>query len=238
MGFQKYINHQFVYEYDFADSGGAVGNINMSLVGQNGLASGMVITDWRAYVETALSSQTTEVQKITFSAVPTTGSFRFDFGSGSASMNYDNDAAGFQVLLRLIDELATCTVTGNFTDGFYITMTGTTGDQALGTIGANSLGVTVTVSEYVKGAGTGTATVTLGNSADRDGYAVNIKSLATTGAPIVRGNVAGALVWDDTNDNPLHYKIPSSAAAAPSITIGSHDLLSGKLTMVFTAYQP
>lgn len=137
MGFQKYVPHTFVYEYDFARSGGAQGNINLTCLGNNALAADMIIKDWTINIETAI-------------------------------------------------------------------------------------------------AGVG-ATITMGNSLDRDGYAVDFAAAATDGATINQGDRAGALVWDDTNDHPISYKLPTSAASVPSVTIGTADLTAGKFKVIFTA---
>lgn len=59
---------------------------------------------------------------ITFSSVPDSGSFRLTMDGGSATMNWDNDAAGFQVLIRLISGCSNAVATGDFTNGFTITI--------------------------------------------------------------------------------------------------------------------
>lgn len=138
MGYQKFEPLQFVYEYDFAVSGGAQGNIDLKKVFNNGLSVDTVITGFTMYVETTLASG-------------------------------------------------------------------------------------------------GTPTITLGNSADRDGYAVDFYAAAAAGAVIRAGEQAGALLWDDTNDHEINYKPASAAAAVPSITIATADLTAGKFKVVFDA---
>lgn len=87
--------------------------------------------------------------------------------------------------------------------------------------------------------GTATPTVVMGNSVDPDGYAIDFFGDATpAGATLNRGDRAGALVWDDTNDHPIDYLIPSAAAAIPKITIATQALTAGKFKVVFTAYRP
>jgi hypothetical protein len=79
----------------------------------------------------------------------------------------------------------------------------------------------------------GSATVTLGNSVDADGYMVNIFSLASANAALKSGQVAGALLWDDTNDAELNYYVPSAAAAIPKIVVGTAALTAGKAKFIF-----
>lgn len=131
----------FKYQYDFAVSGGAVGNINLVCKSINPLESGMIIKEFTIYVTTAL-------------------------------------------------------------------------------------------------AGSATPTVTMGNAGDRDGYAVDFYSDATTNAVINVGDRAGALMFDDTNDHVIHYRIDSSGNVAPSITIGSQALTAGKFDVYFRAFKP
>lgn len=79
-----------------------------------------------------------------------------------------------------------------------------------------------------------TATVTLGNSVDDDGYMVDFMTLAeTVNTPIRVGEQAGALMYDDANDHLISYKIPSSAASVPKIKIGTEALTQGKAKFVF-----
>lgn len=138
MGYQKFEPLQFVYEYDFAKQGGAVGDIDLAKVFNNGLSVDTVITGFTLYVETAVT--------------------------GEAS-----------------------------------------------------------------------ATLTLGNSADRDGYAVDFLAAASAGAVIRAGEQAGALLWDDTNDHEINYKPANAAAAVPSISVGTAALTAGKFKVVFDA---
>jgi hypothetical protein len=141
MGFQKGKELDFVYEYDFAVSGGAVSSINLVNEGMNNLESGLIITDFTVVVETALTSG-------------------------------------------------------------------------------------------------GSPTITLGNVGDTDGYMIDFYAAASAGAVLNRGDRAGALVWDDTNDHPIHYKIDSTANAAPSITVATAALTAGKFKVYFKAFKP
>ena len=137
MGYQKFEELSFVYEYDFAVSGGATGNIDLVAIG-NKMETGLIITDLSVFVETAF-----------------------------------NDA----------------------------------GD---------------------------TATVTVGNEDNRDGYLEDIMTLAETiNASIRAGSVAGDLIWDDTNDHRIDYRLPDAGASVPSITIGTEALTVGKAKFIF-----
>jgi hypothetical protein len=138
VGYPKFQPMQFTYEYDFAVSGGAVGDIDLVNKGMNALSVDTVITGFTIYVETALTSG-------------------------------------------------------------------------------------------------GSATITMGNSADRDGYAVDFFAAAAAGAVIRGGEQAGALVWDDTNDHEINYKPASAAASVPSVSVGTAALTAGKFKVVFDA---
>jgi hypothetical protein len=141
MGFQKGKDIDFVYEYDFAVSGGAQAEIPLVNKGFNNLAAGLVIKDFTVVVETALGSS-------------------------------------------------------------------------------------------------GTPTITLGHTTDPDGYMVDFYGAAGAGAVLNRGDRAGSLVWDDTNDHPIYFKIDTSGNAVPSVTIGTADVTSGKFKVYFKAFKP
>ena len=77
------------------------------------------------------------------------------------------------------------------------------------------------------------ATAVVGNTVDADGYFVDIMTASVLDTVINTGNVAGALIWDNTNDVNLHYVIPSTAAAVPLLTVGTAALTAGKIKLVF-----
>ncbi len=139
MGYPKFKELKFTYEYDFAIDGGATGDINLRLTsGINAMEAGLVITDLDVLVVTAL------------------------------------DDAG------------------------------------------------------------DTATVTVGNEDDTDGYMADIMTLAETVNTVIGvGTVAGALVWDDTNDHRIPYRIPDAGASVPSITVATEALTAGKAIFNF-----
>jgi len=139
MGFQKFKELEFVYEYDFAIDGGGTGVKNLRPVG-NAMLAGIHIEQVNVFVETAF------------------------------------DDAG------------------------------------------------------------NTATVVLGpTGGDDDGYLVDFMTLAETiNTPIRSGELAGALLWDDTNDHEMIYRPSTDTLAKPSITIGTEALTVGKAKFVFT----
>jgi hypothetical protein len=141
MAYEPFKEHTFVYEYDFAVEGGAVGAISLRNLGLNGLEAGLAVEDIQLRVQTALTSG-------------------------------------------------------------------------------------------------GSATVTLGHVGDPDGYFVDFFSLASANATLRIGEVAGALVWDDTNDHQISHRIASAANANPTITIGTAALTAGKfqVTLICRAY--
>lgn len=78
----------------------------------------------------------------------------------------------------------------------------------------------------------GSATVTLGNTTDADGYMEDFFSLGAAGKVVVSGEVAGALLWDDTNDHALAYNVGTAAANKDlNLTVGTAALTAGKLSV-------
>lgn len=138
MGYQKFKELEFVYEYDFATDGGAASGISLRPIG-NAMDDSLVLVGVDVYVETAF------------------------------------DDAG------------------------------------------------------------NTATVTLGPSGgDADGYLVDFMTLAETANTAIRsGDLAGALLWDDTNDHETNYRLSTDTLAQPVMTIGTEALTQGKAHFVF-----
>ena len=58
---------------------------------------------------------------------------------------------------------------------------------------------------------TGATALTLGNTADPDGYLADFFAFNALDAVVNSSAVAGDLIWDDTNDHPIHYRIGSAA---------------------------
>lgn len=88
----------------------------------------------------------------------------------------------------------------------------------------------------------GTPTVTIGNTGDTDGYMADIYALGAASADAVINSsaVAGALIWDDTNDHEIYYRIDSTANNQDLvITIGTAALTAGKFELYLEcAYDP
>lgn len=103
---------------------------------------------------------------------------------------------------------------------------------------ANSIGNNFVVTDVIVHVETaltsgGSASVTIGNTTDPDGYMTDIFSLVGSNGAVVRaGEVAGALIWDDTNDHLLAYNVGSTAANQNLLlTVGTAALTAGKLSV-------
>jgi len=99
-------------------------------------------------------------------------------------------------------------------------------------------GVSVVVTETITSGGS--PTITFGNEDDTDGYLADVVATMglTAGSTIREGEVAGALLWDDTNDHSLEYVIPDAGAAVPSMTVGTAALTAGKFILYVHGYMP
>lgn len=109
-----------------------------------------------------LIAGTDEVQTITFSSVPTSGTFQIVFdGQTTVSINFSGTANDVQNALRALSNLTDVTVTGDFTTGFVVTFTGVDGLQPQNamTTTANSLSdggaITITITETIAGVAQG-----------------------------------------------------------------------------------
>ncbi len=73
----------------------------------------------------AIEAEVVEVQKLTFSNVPTFGVFKLKWNGNTTSgtVSYSGNAANVQTALRTLAGLASVTVAGDFTLGFTVTMT-------------------------------------------------------------------------------------------------------------------
>lgn len=86
-------------------------------------------------------------QKITFSKVPTVGSFVLYYGlEDTDSIAFSATAADIQTELREIPGLANVTVTGSFSSGFVVTFVGVSSPALLEAVN-NTLGATITIAE-------------------------------------------------------------------------------------------
>ena len=85
--------------------------------------------------EVTLIAGTDEIQDIDFSGVPTSGSFKLQFGNETtAFINWDDAAIDVQNALNALDELSAVTVAGDFTAGFTVTFAGADGKQPQATL--------------------------------------------------------------------------------------------------------
>ena len=79
----------------------------------------------------------------------------------------------------------------------------------------------------------GTPTIVIGNTTDADGYFADVKAMVFTGgkAALQQGEVAGALIWDDTNDHKIVYSPTAANDLDLNVTVGTAALTAGKLTL-------
>lgn len=104
--------------------------------------------------------------------------------------------------------------------------------------GVNGLEIGMVIEDiqvYVETAfdGAATPTATLGISGTTAGFLADFFGSASLNAVIRVGEVAGSLVWDDTNDHAISYRIATAGAAAPLLTVASQALTAGKAKFVF-----
>jgi len=115
---------------------------------------------------------------------------------------------------------------------------GSTGAKTLRCLNLNDLEAGLVIEElqvYVETAfaGTATPTCTIGIAGTTAGFMADIFALASAGAAIRNGTVAGSLLWDDTNDHEISYVIPDAASAVPLMTIATQALTAGKAKFIF-----
>lgn len=85
----------------------------------------------------------------------------------------------------------------------------------------------------------GSATVTLGNTADADGYLVDSFASLSLGAVLRAGELDGALIWNTALDAKRAYPITSAANTQNMLlTIGTAALTAGKLRVVAKGFVP
>lgn len=79
-------------------------------------------------------------------------------------------------------------------------------------------------------------TITLGNT-DVDGFMADFASLAAADNSVVRvSEVAGALLWDDTNDHMLAYRVGSDVKL--DLTVAVEAMTAGKLQVFVEFFAP
>lgn len=105
-----------------------------------------------------IGAGTNEVQRVQFSSVPDAGSWTLLFnGSATGTLAFNDNAAAVQAALNALTGV-TVTVTGNYTSGFTITFTGSSGSQpqtllrnGVNTLTTTSVQVTVSITETTLG---------------------------------------------------------------------------------------
>ena len=115
------------------------------------------------------------------------------------------------------------------------------GAQGTFTLGTLPTGVIIKDFQfYVETAATsgGSATITYGNAADPDGYMADTFAAAGSDNDAARaGEIAGDLVWDDTNDHAIAYFV-TSANADVEMVVGTADLTAGRIHVKVDYYKP
>lgn len=82
--------------------------------------------------------------------------------------------------------------------------------------------------------------ITFGTATDPDGFLVDFRAAYAAANSVVRsGEVAGALLWDDTNDHEIDYRV-SSVANNQSVVceLGTNGLTTGKIRFILEGYYP
>lgn len=78
----------------------------------------------------------------------------------------------------------------------------------------------------------GSATTTLGNTADADGYLVDFFGSASANAIFTPGVLDGALIWDSTADAMKGYYVTSASNTQNvALTVGTAALTAGKIRL-------
>lgn len=100
-------------------------------------------------------------------------------------------------------------------------------------------GFSILTETLMTAAATG-GTVTFGNTTDPDGYLADVWAVASGANSIVRiGEVAGALVWDDTNDHEISYRVNGTAANQNVVMdVGTAALTAGKVKVIVEGILP
>ena len=135
-----------------------------------------------------------EVQTLTFTAEPTSGSFTLTFdGQKTAAIQWDKSAADVEAALEALSNLSATdvAVTGTYTDGFEITFADTLGNVPQLVPGDNTLtnGGAVTITPDTQTPGVGNTRLAVTDSDGRVLY-VNTTGIVNTGVELV--SVSGA----------------------------------------------
>jgi len=135
-----------------------------TIVAVDGNPDARFLTD----ADVTLVAGANEVQRITFSAVPGSGSWKLSLdGEETGTLAFNISAAALQTALNTLTKLSGVLVTGDFTAGFTITFAGDDGkqDQPLLVVALNTLmngptAVTTTVTQLTAGVPQGQVTMT------------------------------------------------------------------------------
>lgn len=73
--------------------------------------------------------------------------------------------------------------------------------------------------------------VTLGNTTDPDGFLADFVALAASKKAFMAGEVAGALLWDDTNDHHVVYSPAVADDLDLALTVATAPITAGKLSV-------
>ena len=146
------------------------------------------INDGTDYV-TVDKGKGAEEQTLTFTDVPTSGSFTLTFdGQKTAAINFNDDATAIQTKLENLSNLdvGDVTVTGTYLAGFNITFADTLGNVPELVAGDNTLanGGAITITEGTTTPGIGDNNLAVTDSAGRVLY-VNTTGITSTGVDLV-----------------------------------------------------
>jgi len=156
--------------------------------------------------DVTLIAGTDEVQTITFSAVPDSGTWKLSFdGEETAVLPFNANAAAVQAALNALAGLTGVTVTGSFAGGFVITFAGADGKQAqplvafaLNTLLNGVTAVTPTIVETTPGVPQGQVSMTAEDFGPIPAFQGTLTNIVTpvTGLTSTK-NLADAVVGRD-----------------------------------------
>jgi hypothetical protein len=190
----------------------------------SGNSAARFVTD----ADVTLIAGTDEVQTISFSATPTSGSFKLVLDDETtAAISYTADAAAVQAALRALNALSAVTVSGTFATNFVVTFTGADGLQAqsLMTVDSNTLdaggAVTVTIAETTPGVNQGAASMTAETAG---AIVVPARSLTVIETPVsgltsTKNTFAGVTGQDLETDAELRIRRALSTQISGNATV-------------------
>jgi uncharacterized phage protein gp47/JayE len=171
-----------------------------------------------------LSAGTDEVQNMSFSLVPDSGTFTLDFnGQVTSSINFDATTTDIQTALNNLSNLSGVAVTGSFAADFVITFSGQDGRQPQNIISENTntllngaTPVIITISETTSGVFQGTVDMLATETGPKFANA-NILTVIDTPVPgITRTfNPTDAVLGSDIENDP-DYRLRGSTRVVVS----------------------